>query len=231
MIIERPGPPAKEGSAGASRHRTRPLIASERSRRGAGETLTARSRCRLAPVARCLPLCMILAAGATLGVAMPAAAAPSVTSLSASPEPAKVVQVVQLPPAVDRRVLLDLRDLLSGSGHVVVEVLAPATLQDDAVAELPGIADPGRGSFLVVSLDPEAGGGTAGALLFALASVRVAEPAATPDLVGDTLDSAGLQLLRDSLAPDPSSRPDAKTWYFYLRTFLETSGWRLSRRP
>jgi hypothetical protein len=45
-----------------------------------------------------------------------------------------------------------------------------------------------------------------------------------PDLVGDTLDSAGLQLLRDSLAPDPSSRPDAKTWYFYLRTFLETSG-------
>jgi DNA-binding helix-hairpin-helix protein with protein kinase domain len=45
-----------------------------------------------------------------------------------------------------------------------------------------------------------------------------------PDLARNTLDNAGLQLLRDSLAPDPPSRPDAKTWYFYLRSLLANSG-------
>jgi hypothetical protein len=45
-----------------------------------------------------------------------------------------------------------------------------------------------------------------------------------PDLARNTLDAAGLQLLRNSLAPDPSARPEAKTWYFYLRSFLGNSG-------
>jgi hypothetical protein len=128
---------------------------------------------------RCLLLCVTLAVSGVLGVAMPAVAMPAAANPSASTGIGRVVQVVQLPPTVDRRALLDLGNLLSHPGHVVVvEVLAPATLQNAPGPELTGIADPAPGSFLVVSLDYLGGGGTAGALLFELASVRVAEPAA-----------------------------------------------------
>ncbi len=39
-----------------------------------------------------------------------------------------------------------------------------------------------------------------------------------PDLVRDTLDAPGMLLLRRSLAPDAAARPDARDWYFYLRS-------------
>jgi hypothetical protein len=179
VIIERLEPPAEEASAGASRHHARALTASNRSRRGVSQALAIRVQCRRAAVFHCLPLCMTLAASAALGVGLPAAAAPAIASPAASPDAVKIVQVVQLPPTVDRRVLLDLRELLSHPGHVVVvEVLAPAALADGAVAELTGIADASTDSPLVVSMDDERGGGPAGALVFALASVRVGEPKA-----------------------------------------------------
>jgi len=110
---------------------------------------------------------------------MPAAASSAVASPAASPGAARVIEVVQLPPAVDRRVLSDLRDLLSRPGHVVVvEVLAPATLGNDAIGELTAIAASSPGSSLVVWMGDERGGGSAGALLFALGSVRGGEPGA-----------------------------------------------------
>jgi serine/threonine protein kinase len=45
-----------------------------------------------------------------------------------------------------------------------------------------------------------------------------------PDVVWNTLDPTGLRLLRSSLSPDPFARTDARTWYFYLRSLLGSSG-------
>jgi hypothetical protein len=157
-------------------------------RRGVREPLALRGYSRPTAAVRCLPLCITLAASATLGVEMPAVASPAAASQVASPAAAspvaspgaaRVIEVVQLPLAVDRRVLLDLRDLLSHPGHVVVvEVLAPTTLGNDAIGELTAMAASSPGSSLVVWMGDQRGGGSAGALLFALASVRVGEPGA-----------------------------------------------------
>jgi hypothetical protein len=159
-----------------------------RPKRDVREALALRGHSRLVAGVRCLPLCITLAASVTLGVAMPTAASSAVASPAtssavaspaASPSAARVIEVVQLPPAVDRHVMLDLRDRLSRPRHVVVvEVLASATLGNDAIGELTAIADSSPSRSLVVWMGDERGGGSAGALLFALASVRVGEPGA-----------------------------------------------------
>lgn len=45
-----------------------------------------------------------------------------------------------------------------------------------------------------------------------------------PEVVRNTLDAPGMQLLRRSLAPNPAARPDARDWYFYLRSLPGASG-------
>jgi hypothetical protein len=117
-----------------------------------------------------LSLCIVLAGTAH---------APA--SMAASSESVRVVQVVQLPPRLDRTVVLNLQhrlDAVGPQGAVVVEVLTPATLDDRAVAGLAGIAGARAHGSLVVWLEDQRGGGPGGALLFALASVRLAYPGA-----------------------------------------------------
>jgi hypothetical protein len=167
-----PGHIARAGSpglAGRASSRLRSMT-SAGLRRGAIALPVIRNPSRPAAVIGGLFSCMVLA-GATHAV----------PTMAVSAESVSVVHVVQLPPRLDRRVLLDLQyqlDAAGPRGAVVVEVLAPATLDDHVVGQLAGIASARAHGSLVVWLEDQGGGGPGGALLYGLAPGRLAEPAA-----------------------------------------------------